>query len=280
MIRLLKILFVCSTIMLPAGCADTQKGPDMKGIKIGDLASTGKRVQPKVLHTTNIEVVSYELPAENIASLNGIWRMLNPGSLRYNDSNSFTANGLRAAMGEFATFNKVSEMLKSANAKNLPTTSLLMSDNQPELLHITRMPHKIIISYIDRQGAVKNAEVGPGSIGLQVFVRQIISSSISPGTNSTSSSAVNIRQLASIHVVPAILAETEGVAPALAERIRENDLLIYSAGFSAIMKPGEFVLLSPIEYKQDETTATSRFFTKPGPEPAIRVFLLVCVSIF
>ena len=124
MIRLLKILFVCSTIMLPAGCADTQKGPDMKGIKIGDLAPTGRRVQPKALHTTNIEVVSYELPAENIASLNGIWRMLNPGSLRYNDSNSFTANGLRAAMGEFATFNKVSEMLKSAIAKNLPTTSL------------------------------------------------------------------------------------------------------------------------------------------------------------
>jgi hypothetical protein len=280
MIRLLKILFVCSAITLPAGCADTQKGPDMKGIKIGDLASTGKRVQPKVLHTTNIEVVSYELPAENIASLNDIWRMLNPGSLRYNDSNSFTANGLRAAMGEFATFNKVSEMLKSANAKNLPTTSLLMSDNQPELLHITRIPRKTIISYINRQGAVKNVEVGPGNIGLQIFVRQIISSYMSPRTDGTSSSAVNIKQLASINVVPAILAETEGVAPALAERIRENDLRIYSAGFSAIMKPGDFVMLCPREYKPDEITAADRFFTKPGPKPAIRVFLLVCVSIF
>jgi hypothetical protein len=69
MIRLLKILFVCSAIMLPAGCADTQKQkkPDIKGIKIGDLAPTGKRIQPKILHTTNIEVISYELPAENIA---------------------------------------------------------------------------------------------------------------------------------------------------------------------------------------------------------------------
>ena len=116
MIRLLKILFVCSAIMLPAGCADTQKKPDTKGIKIGDLAPTGKRIQPKVLHTTDIEVISYELPAENIASLDGIWRMLDPGSLRYNDSNSFAANGLRAATGKFATFDKVIEMLKSANA--------------------------------------------------------------------------------------------------------------------------------------------------------------------
>ena len=266
--------------MLPAGCADTQKEPDIKGIKIGDLTPTGRRVQPKVLHTTNIEVISYELPAENIASLDGIWQMLNPGSLRYNDSNSFAANGLHAAMGEFATFNKVSEMLKSANAKKLPTTSLLMSDNQPELLHITRMPHKIIIPYIDRQGAVKNAEVGPGIVGLQVSARQIISSSMSPRTDRTSSSAVSIRQLASINVVPAILASTDGVAPALAERIRENDLRIYSAGISAIMKPGDFVMLCPREYKPDEITAADRFFTKPGPKPAVRVFLLVCVSIF
>jgi hypothetical protein len=280
MIRLLEILFVFSAIMLPAGCAETQKGPNMKGIKIGDLAPAGRRVQPKVLHTTNIEVISYELPAENIASLDGIWRMLDPGSLRYNDSNSFAANGLRAAMGEFATFNKVSEILKSANATKLPATSLLMSDNQPELLRITRMPHKTIIPYIDRQGAIKNAEVGPGIIGLQILAGQIISSSMSPRTDRTSSSAVSIRQLASIRITPAILAETEGVAPALAERIRESDLQINSAGIYAIMKPGDFVMLCPREYKPNEITAADRFFTKPGPKPAIRVFLLVCVSIF
>jgi hypothetical protein len=280
MIRLLKILFVCSAIMLPAGCTETQKGPNMKGIKIGDLAPAGRRVQPKVLHTTNIEVINYELPAENIASLDGIWRMLDPGSLRYSDSNSFAANGLRAAMGEFATFNKVSEILKSANATKLPVTSLLMSDNQPELLRITRMPNKTIIPYIGRQGAVKNAEVGPGIIGLQILAGQIISSSMSPRTDRTSSSAVSIRQLASIRVTPAILAETEGVAPALAERIRESDLQINSAGISAIMKPGDFVMLCPREYKPNEITAADRFFTKPGPKPAIRVFLLVCVSIF
>jgi hypothetical protein len=183
-------------------------------------------------------------------------------------------------MGEFATFNKVSEILKSANATKLPVTSLLMSDNLPELFRITRMLNKTIISYIGRQGAVKNAEVGPGIIGLQILAGQIISSSMSPRTDRTSSSAVSIRQLASIRVTPAILAETEGVAPALAERIRESDLQINSAGIYAIMKPGDFVMLCPREYKPNEITAADRFFTKPGPKPAIRVFLLVCVSIF
>jgi hypothetical protein len=280
MIRLVQILFLCSVIMLPAGCAKTQKDPDMKGIKIGDLAPTGRRVKPKVLHTTNIEVISYELPVENIASLDDAWQMLNAGALRYNDPNGFAANGLRAATGEFAVFNKVSEMLKSANATKLPTTSLLMSDNQPELLRITRMPYKTIIPYIARHGAVRNAEVGPGTVCLQISARQIISSSMSPGTNSTASPEVNIRQLASINVVPAILALTNGVAPALAEQIRENDLRINSAGISAIMKPGDFVMLCPRVYKPNEITAADRFFTKSGSKPAVRVFLLVCVSIF
>jgi hypothetical protein len=272
MIRLSQILFVCAVIMLPAGCATTQKEPDTKGIKIGELAQSGRRIQPKTLRTTNIEVVSYELSADNIAAMESIWQMLNPGTLRYNDPNNFAANGLRAAMGNFAEFKKVTAMLKTANATKQPTTSLLLTDNQPELVSVARMPNKTIISYIDRQGAVKTAEVGLGVAGLQVFARQI--------TNSSSPTGTNAAQLASVHAVPAILASTEGAAPAIAERLKEHDLRIYSAGFSAIMKPGEFVILSPVEYKQDEITAAGRFFTKQGPKPNIRVFLLICVAIF
>ena len=134
------------------------------------------------------------------------------------------------------------------------------------------MPNKAIISYIDRQGAVKNAEVGLGIAGMQVFARQIIDTSAVTGTEPA--------RLASVNVVPAILASTDGVAPAIAERLKEHDLRIYSAGFSAIMKPGDFVMLSPIEYKQDEMTAASQFFTKQGLKPNIRVFLLVCTAIF
>jgi len=282
MARLLQILFVCS-VLLPAGCDNTHKSADTKGIKIGDLAPTGKHVQSKALRTTNIKIISYELSVDNITSMEGIWQILNPGTLRYNDLGGFAANGLRAAMGNFAAFNKVTEILKTANAKKLPTNSLLMSDNQPEMINITRMPHKTI-SFIGRQGVVKNADVGPGIVGLQVLSRQIIGNSTSPRTSKPPESNVEVQanrpQLASIQVTPVIFSSTEGAAPALAERIRENDLRIYSAGFSAMMKPGDFVLLSPREYNPDETTASGRFFIKSRPRPTITVYLLVCVSIF
>jgi hypothetical protein len=258
--------------MLPAGCGNTEKKSDTKGIKIGDLAPTDKRLQPKPLRATNIEVISYELPADNIASLENVWRMLTPGTLRYNEPNSFAANGLRVAMGKFASYGKVADLLKSANATELPTTSLLITDSQPEMLNIARMPGSQTISFIDRQGKVRQIQVGPGIMGLQIFTRQINSSSAPSGINTAS--------LASVRVVPAILTSTEGTAPAIAEQLSEHDLRVYSAGFSAIMKPGEFVMLGPAEYKQDETTATGRFFTRQGPRPAVRIFLLVCVSIF
>jgi hypothetical protein len=281
MARLLQILFVCSVVVLPAGCDNTQKKPETEGIKIGDLAPTGKRVQPQTLRTTNIEIISYELPVDNITSMKSIWQMLKPGTLRYNDLDGFAANGLRAAMGNFTSFNKVTEILKTTNAKKLPTNSLLISNNQPEMVNITRIPRKTI-SFIGRQGIVKNADIGPGIVGLQVLSRQIISNL--PGTDKPPESDVeaqaNRPQVVNIHVTPVIFSSTEGAAPALAEQIRENDLRIYSAGFSAMMKPGDFVLLSPREYNPDETTAAGRFFTKSGSGPAITVYLLVCVSIF
>jgi hypothetical protein len=274
MTHLLQILFICILIILPIGCGETEKAADTKGIKIGELAATGKRVQPQMLHTTNIDVISYEVAADNIASLEGIWQILNPGSLNYNDSAGFAANGLHAAMGKFPEFQKVTAILKTANATKTLTTSLLMTDRQPELIRISKMPNDANISYIDRQGNVKTAEVGLGTAGLQVFAQQILAPSASSKPGPTTAA-----QLASVRVVPAILASTEGAAPAIAERLKEHDLRIYSAGFSSIMRPGEFIALAPSEYKQDENTAAWRFFTKSGSKPSIRIYLLVCVSI-
>ena len=211
------------------------------------------------------------LPAENIKSLDAIWRILNAESLRYNDSTGFAANRLQAAAGESGALDKVTLLLKSAKAKKLSTTSLLIPNGQAEVFRIARLPRKTTISYIGRQGAVKSAQAGPGILCLEVSARQIADPSTLLGTGR--------RPLANVQVAPAILASTEGLAPALAALLKEADLRFYSAGFSVIVKPGDFVLLTPSEYKPDETTAASRFFSKPEPNPTVRVLLFVCTSI-
>jgi hypothetical protein len=259
----LKTLLVCSVLIISTGCADNRQQPQTKGIKISDLAPTGRRAQPQVLRTTNIDVIDFELPAENIESLDAVWQILNSDYLRYGDPNGFAANGLRAAKGELGALNKINGMLKSTGAKKMSVTSLLIPSGQSEVFGIARLNHKTTISYIGRQGAIESTQAGPGILGLYVSARQI----------------ADDRPLASVQVVPAISVSTEGLAPALAARLKEADLRFYSAAFSAIMKPGDFVLITPSEYKPDEITAAGRFFTKPEPKPAVRVLLLVCTSV-
>ena len=85
--------------------------------------------------------------------------------------------------------------------------------------------------------------------------------------------------MANVQVVPVVSHSTEGLAPQLAEQLKESDIYFYSAGFSAILKPGDFLLVAPTKYEQDETTAADRFFTKAGPNPTIRVLIFFCTSI-
>jgi hypothetical protein len=154
-------------------------------------------------------------------------------------------------------------MLKSAGAKKQSTTTVLISDGQPEVLNISRMTDKSTISFIGRNGAVKSSEAGPGILALELSAKKII----------------NKRGIAAIAVQPVIYTPTEGIAPALAERLKAGDIRFFSAGFGLDMKPGNIILLSPSQFSPDEITAASRFFTKTGQDASVKVLLMVCTSV-
>jgi hypothetical protein len=265
MARPLQILCLAAVVLL-GGCSDKKQELQLEGIKIDELAPTGRTgraVQPRILQTTNIDVTTFELPAGNIGRLDDTWKMLSTGTLRYNSPAGFAANGLRAGAGKYDTYTKIIASLNSAEAKKLSTTSLLIPNGQQNVLKIGRLTRKTTISYIGRDDAIESTDAGPGTLGLQVSARQFSGS----------------QPVANVQVVPVILASTEGLPKELAERLRENDVRFYSAGFRAIMKPGDVVLLAPREYNPDETTAAGRFFTKPEPNPTVIVLLFICTSI-
>jgi len=309
MVRLFEVLCLAAMVSL-GGCTAKPQEPQLKGVKIGELAPKGPLhagIQPRILRTTNINCLIFELPAENVEFLDGIWRILNSDSVRYNDPDGFAANGLRAAAGEYGALEKVNELLKSAEAQRMFTTALLIPDGQAEVIGIGRLTRKTTISYIYRQGAIKIAEVGPAICGLQLTAGKLpgpstLSTTLKTGSLSPQDALrrTGTQPVASVQVVPVILASTEGLPPELAEQLKANDLRFYSAGFSAMMKPGDIVLLAPREYTADEVTAAGRFFTRlgegpdktqqlpgtlsrsrtrTGPKPAVRVFLFICTSI-
>jgi len=261
--HLFKILVIFITAVSLAGCDSDVRKPQTEGITIGELAPANQRIRPQVLRTTNIDIVIFELPAENVRLLDEVWGMLDKGALRFNDPNGFAANKLRAAAGKFVDLDKIDKILKSADAKKQLTTTILMSDGQPEVLNISRMTDKSTISYIGHNGAVKSSEAGPGILAIEISARKII----------------NKRRMAAIAVLPVIYTPTEGLAPAIAAKLKAGDLRFFSAGFGMDIKAGDIVVLSPSQFSPDEITAAGRFFTRTGQDASVSLLIMVCTSV-
>ncbi|MBN2019758.1 MAG: hypothetical protein JW749_05980 [Sedimentisphaerales bacterium] len=261
----LRLLFSVLCLPMLFGC---DASDDLtEGVKIGELAPANRRgsdLSVQFLRSTNIDIITYELPVDKIADLDGVWQILSAGTLKYTDPNGFAANGLQAAMGVFGEKAKITEILDSINAKKLSTTSLLIQHSRVEVLELGRLSHKTEISYIGRTGAVENVEVGPAILGLEVYARQLTGSP----------------KVSRVQVTPAVLSATQGLPAELAAKMRESDLRIYSAGFGLNMKPGDIIVLAPNLGKiADSTTAAGRFFVKMGTKPTVRVLLFICTSI-
>ncbi|MGD0078717.1 MAG: hypothetical protein ABSB91_08865 [Sedimentisphaerales bacterium] len=274
-----KGFFVFLFLAVVAGCGNTTtRQPETKGIKIGELAPKSKMPNQPVmqfLQTTNIDIVTYELPAKDINSLDNVWAILpgNTETLRITDPDGFAANGLRVAAGTFGKKNKIMEALKTIKAQKLSTTSLLIHDGQPETLVLGRLTRKSTIAYIARGGAVVNAEAGPAILGLQVYARQITPPTVSGQTPPA-------QTISRVQITPVISASTEGLPEELAIRMKQQDVRIYSAAFGLNMKPGDIFVLAPTPYKiGDDTAVAGRFLAQNGSEPMIKILLFVCTSI-
>ena len=104
-------MIFCCLAVLSAGC-DAQKvdGPELKGIKIGDLAPIDGAQQPKsaVLKTINFSVYTFEVPVDNMSLLEELWQLFvpYPKQLRFNNYEAFSANSFSVGMGQGPVLDK------------------------------------------------------------------------------------------------------------------------------------------------------------------------------
>jgi hypothetical protein len=259
-----------------AGCGDTNRKLQTHGIKIGELAPAGWDANAmQFLKTTNIDIITYELPVKDINSFDSVWAIIPDTSvnLRINDPAGYAANGLRVATDTYGKKNKITDELKTIKARKLSTTSLLIQSDQPEMLVLGRLTRKSTISYIARGGTDVNTEAGPAILGLQVYARQIKPPTISGQTSSA-------QTISRVQITPIIANSTEGLPEELAIRLKETDLRIYSAAFGLNMKPGDIFVLAPKPDKIDnQATVANRYFTRNGSRQMIKILLFICTSI-
>lgn len=266
MIRFFQIaVFSCLALLLTGCNAPEESEPIWEQVKITDIAPAhnGKQPDSQLLKTINFNVYIFEMPAENISTLNDVWQMLYTKPLRFNDYDAFVANSFSVGFGEAQMWDKIADLLRAAGAKQVKTVSLLLLDGQASDLAIAGLGNKQTIFYISTDGSMEGATIGPGNLALRIKAEKI------PG----------LRGVCNVDVQPVFSLPVRSSIPQLAAREKLGEFLFDAAGFRLKMSPGNFVFLGPEKYSSDQITLGSLFFSRPGPRPVVRTFLFVCTRI-
>lgn len=279
MIRVFQIAVLSGLAFWLAGCNGSEKEePIWEQVKITDLSPIPKDKYPdgQLLKTINFNVYIFEIPSENLSTLDDVWPMLYGQPLRFNDYDAFGANTFLAGFGQIPMWSRVAELLRSADGIQANITSLLLLDGQSNDIAVAGLGQEQTVFHASKGGSMEGATLGPGQLGLQIKAEKVAGS----------------RGVCRMSAVPVFSPPRRSSIPLLASREKSGEFRFTSAGFSLKMSPGDFVLLGPEKYDSGQVTLGSLFFSKPAgslffselerkwPElkPAVRLFLLVCTG--
>ncbi len=280
MTRGLHIAFVGCLGLSLVGCNKPEKTkPLWEQVKVGDIAPSrhGKRSMAQMLKTINFGVHIFEIPAEKIDALDEVWHTLYTGPLRFNNYDAFRANSFAIGFGRVQMWNRIQNMLHTANGQKIVTVSLLLSDGEDNDLVVRGLNKEQTVFYTTVNGSKEAATVGPGVIALRMKAEKIRGS----------------RDVCTLIAYPAFLVPAESAIPQLSARAKRREFLFPCAAFGLKMGPGDFVVLGPKKYVSTQTTLGGLFFGKaeeslffsaterkpPEPKPAVRIFMLLCTKI-
>jgi hypothetical protein len=258
------MIFTCTAVLL-TGCNTPEKEkPIWEQVKISDLAPYEvNNAAGRLIKTIDLDIHIFEMPAEDINTVSNIWQMMYTKPLQFNDFDAFKANSFLLGFGQLPMWNIIANVLRDAGGKKKETVSLLLPDGETSDFTITKLNKEQTIFYISSTGSMEGVTIGPGKLSLRIKVEKI------PGS----------RGVCNIIAQPVFTPPITSLIPQLAEREKANEFLFTSAGFHLKMSPGDFVLLGPEKYLGHQITLGSLFFSRPKPEPTIRMFLIICIRI-
>jgi hypothetical protein len=249
-------------------------------IKIGDLAPSSSSkgfVNKATSKVINFDAYVIEIPAENIDKLNRVWRMLVIDQLIFNDYDAFIANSFKAGLGRMDAWRNVDGVLKMLGSRKVLTISIALADGQSENLNVVGLGHKKTISFISSGVSLNTAVIGPGVMALRIKAAGIS----------------GVSDVCKFVAYPVFIVPLKTPIPELANRTREREFAFSSTAFGLKMNVGDFVLLGPTGYSDDNSTLKGLFFCKPEGslfpagingeiskiKPAVRLFVLICTGI-
>ncbi len=279
MIRIFQIAIITGLALALTGCRRQAEEPIWERVKITDLVSSdgNEQVNGQQLKTINFNVHIYEIPSDNIGTLEEIWPMVYSEPLQFNNFEAFSGNSFVAGFGQIPMWRRIADLLRSADGMQVGRVSLLLPDGRFNDISVAVLKKEKAIFYFSEKRSMNKAKFEPGQFGLRIRAEKIAGS----------------RDACAVSVLPIYSPLRQGFLPPLSRHEKQEDILFTATGFSLKMSPGDFVLVGPEKYNDSLTTLGGLFFSKPEgslffsvlehkmPEykPALRLFLLVCTGV-
>jgi hypothetical protein len=244
------IVLVCLLACLGCESIGNPK-PVWEDIKFKELkaAKHSSQADKTILTLLQFNFYIISLPSDNFVAVNDIWTNLSKKAIHFTGGGLFTENGFAAGSGQSSQWPSIAEKLRAAQSKNRRTIDLIIPDKGTDyvsLLLKTNAEKNIFHKAKDDQ--VGGVTLGPGEAMFRL----------------TAATITDMRGVCRLAVEPAF---------------KSADEVVFSeVSFTATMSPGDFILLGPARYFENDMTLSGIFFSSPG-RPAMQLYLIICTGV-
>jgi hypothetical protein len=279
--KICAILIVSIILAGATGCKKntTESPPLWDEVKLSDLEAVGgpdsNGIQP--IPGINLDVHHFELPVDQIKTLQRVWKPLSKQGIRFRNALSFQGNGLQFSRSRADKLSWIVGSLEEARAIKIGVSSIILTEEHHSDLLITLIPRRHTISFLNMEGAAQSATVGPGRLNLRLKAQRVGGS---PYPNQ-------------IMGHPMVTVPSFNAIDKLDQLGNQSEAAFISSSFSARVMPGDVFLLGPEEFFGEITTLGGLFFLnqqgrffnsqRPGgsrtAKPTVRVYMILCTDI-
>jgi len=251
--------------VLLSGCTEKQAGEKTREkVKLVDLIPKDSS-ENKENSTVGLYVYVYQIDRDKYPSVQQKLNQAADLSVEYEDSKSFSSNGLIGGGGDINAWVKLAQVLTDAQAAIIKRTITYISDNTND---------DIVITELTEPGSVRCYSDGDTSAGM----------GLSAGTvwlRINSKPLIGLKQSRRINITP--IYKAEAISD---EKIKSSspknpawELPFSSTSLNVSLRPGQFVFIAPdaANFPQEGLPLIGQMiFCADKPKPVVRFCLVAC----
>jgi hypothetical protein len=260
-----KILRYCSILLLLtvllSGCTEKQAGEKTREkVKLADLIpkdSSGSKENS----TVGLYVYVYQIDRDNYPSVQQELSQAADLPVEYEDSKSFSSNGLIGGGGDINTWAKLAQVLTDAQAAIIKRTITYISDNTDD---------DILITELTEPGSVRCYSGGDTSAGMGLPAGTV-------WLRINSKPLIGLKQSRRINIMP--IYKAEAISNDKNPKNPTWEFPFSSTSLKVPLRPGQFVFIAPdaANFPQEGLPLIGKMiFCADKPKPVVRFCLVAC----